>query len=111
MKKISLFVVLAFFIGCGENPSVNNTQSTSVDKIKEVAQKVVDPCEVEYQKCSAECKISTLNQEDWKKTACETKCKTLYGACVAKEKSIEGAKYIKKKTIEGVNYIKEKTMN
>ena len=111
MKKISLLVVLAFFVGCGENPSPNKTSSTSVDKVKKVVKIVTDPCEIEYQQCSSECKISTLNLEDWKKTACEAKCKTIYGACVAKEKSIKGAKYIKKKTIEGIKYIKEKTSN
>jgi len=100
MKKISFLVVLAFFVGCGENPSINNKASKSVKSVKKVVTKVVDPCEVEYQKCSVECKVSTLNEADWKKTACEAKCKTIYGACKTKQK-----------TIEGINYIKEKVSN
>lgn len=98
MKKISLFLIgLSFvLVGCGNNqPTLNNNSS-----IKKVVQKVIDPCEIEYQKCSAECKITTATEPTWKKTACEAKCKTIYGACKTKQK-----------TLEGVNYIKEKINN
>ena len=99
MKKISLFLIgLSFvLVGCGNNqPTLNNNSSS----IKKVVQKVIDPCEIEYQKCSAECKITTATEPTWKKTACEAKCKTIYGACKTKQK-----------TLEGVNYIKEKINN
>ena len=98
MKKISLLLLgLSFLlVGCG------NTQPTpdSNNNIKKVVQKVIDPCEIEYQKCSAECKITTATEPTWKKTACEAKCKTIYVGCKSKQK-----------TLEGVNYIKEKINN
>ena len=77
-KIILGLVISSFIIGCGQPD-------------------ITDPCEVEYQKCIAECKISTATEADWKKTACETKCKTFYGGCKTKQKSVEGYHYIKNK--------------
>jgi hypothetical protein len=89
-KKITLGIVLAsFIIGCGQPD-------------------ITDPCEIDYQKCSAECKVTTATEADWKKTACEAKCKTFYGACKTKQKTIEGYEYTKEKSIEGYHYIKNK---
>ena len=95
MKKLAILVgIVGLFAGCA-----NNQPSTS-SKATEIVKKVVDTCEIDYQKCSAECKINNINEASWKQTACEAKCKTIYGACKTKEK-----------TIEGVNYIKEKISN
>ena len=78
-NKIILGLVIgAFFVGCGQPD-------------------ITDPCEIEYQKCIAECKITTATEADWKKTACETKCKTFYAGCKTKQKTIEGYEAIKEK--------------
>ena len=92
LRIISLGVLSLFVIGCGNNPAPK-----SPNKVVKVVKKVIDPCEANYQKCSAECKVTTLNEADWKKMACETKCKTIYAGCKAKQKTIEGYHYIKEK--------------
>ena len=76
------FLVGTFFLGCGGQP------------------KITDPCEIDYQKCQAECKITLLNEADWKKTACEAKCKTIFAGCKTKQKTIEGYNYVKEKVEE-----------
>ena len=88
-KIILTMIVGSFFIGCGQPD-------------------ITDPCEIKYQKCSAECKITTATEADWKKTACEAKCKTFYAGCKTKQKTIEGYEYTKEKSIKGYDYIKEK---
>jgi hypothetical protein len=89
-NKIIFFIIIgSFFIGCGQ-PQVS------------------DPCEIDYQKCSTECKIITADEPDWKKTACEAKCKTFFAGCKTKQKTIEGYEYTKEKTIQGYHYVKEK---
>ena len=86
LKIISAGLLALFIVGCGENPSP--TQNI---------QKIIDTCEVNYQKCSAECKVTTLNEANWKKVACESKCKTIYAGCKTKQKTIEGYHYLKDK--------------
>jgi len=105
--KNKIFISLligAAFIGCGNNPEPQQPVKKVVEKVK----KVIDPCELDYQKCSAECKISTATEPNWKKTACEAKCKTYFAGCKTKQKTIEGYEYTKQKSIEGYNYIKTK---
>jgi len=81
-NKIIFGIVLgSFIVGCGQP-------------------EITDPCEIDYQKCSATCKITTATQEDWKKTACEAKCKTIFAGCKTKQKTVEGYDYIKKKVTE-----------
>jgi hypothetical protein len=99
MKKIVLILGVLFFIGCGE---------TKQPQPMETVSKLVDVCELSYQKCEAECQISTINQEEWKKMACEAKCKTLYGACQTKKGAVKGYNYTKEKSMEGYQYIKLK---
>jgi len=78
-NKILLGLILgSFFIGCGQPD-------------------ITDPCEIDYQKCSAECKVTTLNQADWKKAACEAKCKTIFTGCKTKQKTLKGYQYVKEK--------------
>ena len=86
LKIVSAGILALFIVGCGSNP-------TPVENVKQV----IDPCEVDYQKCSAECQVSMLNEPKWKKVACETKCKTIYAGCKTKQKTIESYKYIKEK--------------
>jgi len=82
MRKILVgLLVGSFFIGCGE---VNLT----------------DPCEIDYQKCSAECKVKNVTESSWKKTACEAKCKTIFAGCKTKQKTVEGYEAIKEKISE-----------
>ena len=90
LKVISAGLLALFIVGCGENP-------TPTQNVVKDVKKVIDPCEADYQKCSAECKVTTLNEADWKKMACETKCKTIYAGCKTKQKTIEGYHYIKDK--------------
>jgi hypothetical protein len=96
--------------GCASDSS--NVEKDNVEdnttKITNAVKEVVDLCELDYQKCSAECKVTTIAQKRWKKMACEAKCKSLYGACRTKEMSIKGYKYTKEKTIQGYKYIKLK---
>ena len=92
LKIVSLGVLVLFIVGCGNNPA-----PTATNKVGKVVKKIVDPCEANYQKCSAECKVSTLNEADWKKMACESKCKTIYAGCKTKQKTIEGYNYLKDK--------------
>jgi len=81
--KVSL-VSLFLLSGCA---------SKSVDSI-------VNKCDISYDKCIAECKLSNIGESEWKKAACKAKCKSFYLGCKAKEN-----------TQKGVNYIKEKIAN
>ena len=91
LKIVSTGLLALFIIGCGDNPT------PPTQKAVKVVKKIIDPCEAGYQKCSAECKVTTLNEADWKKMACESKCKTIYVGCKTKQKTIEGYHYIKDK--------------
>jgi len=77
-KIIAISLFVGIFVGCGQPD-------------------ITDPCELDYQKCSAECKITNVNEADWKKTACEAKCKTIFTGCKTKQKTIEGYNYVKEK--------------
>ena len=77
-KLILTILIGSFFVGCGQP-------------------EITDPCEIDYQKCSTECKVSMLNEADWKKTACEAKCKTIFAGCKTKQKTVEGYHYVKEK--------------
>ena len=90
LKIVSAGLLALFIVGCGENP-------TPTQKTEKVVKKVIDLCETDYQKCSAECKVTTLNEADWKKMACETKCKTIYAGCKTKQKTVQGYNYLKDK--------------
>jgi len=111
VKKVIVnmsLLVSMIFVGCASSESQSSIEPVKNTEIVQKVKKVLDPCEISYQKCSAECKISMLNEPEWKQTACETKCKTVFVACKTKEKTIEGYKYTKEKTIEGYKYVKEK---
>jgi len=90
LRIISIGIVALFMVGCGDNPTPTQTAV-------KVVKKVIDPCEANYQKCSAECQVSTLNEASWKKMACESKCKTIYAGCKTKQKTIQGYNYLKDK--------------
>jgi len=77
-KILLALVVGGFFIGCGQP-------------------EITDPCELDYQKCSATCKLNNVSEAQWKQLACESKCKTLFGACKTKEGTIKGYNYLKDK--------------
>jgi len=106
MKKTGLLIALlgsSMFFGCAHNNVVkenNTTKATTTQKsveVKKIVKKDIDNCEIDYQKCNMGCSISTLNQAQWKKVICESKCKTIYGACKTKQKTMEGVDYIKEK--------------
>jgi len=83
-KILGALVIGGFIAGCGQP-------------------KIIDKCEVDYQKCSAECKITNVNKSEFSKTACEAKCKTIFVGCKTKEKVKNGYKYVKEKVSKDDN--------
>ena len=106
MKRVIMALITGVFIGCANNQPQPN-ENTAQKVVKTIKEKV-DICELNYKKCEAECKLTLATAEDWKKTACIAKCKTIFSACKTKEYSIKGFNYTKEKTIEGYQYIKQK---
>ena len=88
MKGVIRLLIVGVFIGCANNQPQQTTKTPAQKVVKTIKEKV-DICELNYQKCEAECKLTLATAEDWEKTACIAKCKTIFGACKTKEYSIK----------------------